>query len=202
METFFRWRSVKTRQQSVQMYFDKCRQSVNRIQNEEETFTRRTFMPSRVMRFTFSLFHNKIRIQLQYYVTRLSKLQTWRPRGCVWQQSYSGNAKWDKAVPVFNWVLLHDSEDLVIGYDKKKHNKEKRRMEHGRGNESRKRKGTRKGARCIFPLGYLYNIWLGKYKEKRRLGKPRRRWKNNVKMDLKGLGWESTHCIQLAQDRD
>lgn len=57
------------------MYFDKSRQSVNRIQNEEEIFTRRTFMPTRVMRFAFFLFHNKIRIYLQYYVTRLSKLK-------------------------------------------------------------------------------------------------------------------------------
>lgn len=50
------------------MYFDKCRQSVNRIQNEEEIFTRSTFMPSRITRFDFFLFNNEIRTNIQYFV--------------------------------------------------------------------------------------------------------------------------------------
>jgi len=41
----------------------------------------------------------------------------------------------------------------------------------------------------------------GKPEEKRPLGKPRRRRKDNVKMDIKELGW-GIDWIDLAQDRD
>jgi hypothetical protein len=33
-----------------------------------------------------------------------------------------------------------------------------------------------------------YNILVGKPEGKRRLGRPRRRWKNNIKMNLMGMG--------------
>jgi hypothetical protein len=37
---------------------------------------------------------------------------------------------------------------------------------------------------------------------KRPLGRPRRRWVNNIKMDLLEIGWGSVDWIGLAQDRD
>ena len=36
----------------------------------------------------------------------------------------------------------------------------------------------------------------------RPLGRPRRRWENNIKKDLQEVGWEGMHWICLAQDRD
>jgi hypothetical protein len=33
-------------------------------------------------------------------------------------------------------------------------------------------------------------------------GRPRHRWKDNIKMDLREIGWEGVHWILLAQDRD
>ena len=36
---------------------------------------------------------------------------------------------------------------------------------------------------------------------KRPLGKPRQRWENNIKMYLKGIGWEVADWLQLAQNR-
>ena len=36
----------------------------------------------------------------------------------------------------------------------------------------------------------------------RPLGKPRRRWKHNVKMDLREVGWGGMDWINLAQDRE
>jgi hypothetical protein len=36
----------------------------------------------------------------------------------------------------------------------------------------------------------------------RTLGRPRRRWKNGIKMDLREIGWGSEEWIHLAQDRD
>jgi hypothetical protein len=38
--------------------------------------------------------------------------------------------------------------------------------------------------------------------EKRRLGRPRHKWENNIKMDLKGRGQSCMDWIDLAQDRD
>jgi hypothetical protein len=43
-----------------------------------------------------------------------------------------------------------------------------------------------------------YKILVGK-PDGRSLGRLRRRWKNNIKLDLKEIGWEGIH---LAQDRD
>jgi hypothetical protein len=37
---------------------------------------------------------------------------------------------------------------------------------------------------------------------KRPLGRPRRRWVDNIKMDLRGIGWDGMDWINLAQDRD
>jgi hypothetical protein len=45
-------------------------------------------------------------------------------------------------------------------------------------------------------------ILVGKPEGKRPLERPRRRWVDNIKMDLKEIGREGTDCIELAQDRD
>jgi hypothetical protein len=37
---------------------------------------------------------------------------------------------------------------------------------------------------------------------KRPLGRPRRRWEDNIKMDLQDVGCGCMHWIELAQDRD
>jgi hypothetical protein len=37
---------------------------------------------------------------------------------------------------------------------------------------------------------------------KRPLGRPRRRWVHNIKMDLTEIGWDGKDWIDLAQDRD
>jgi hypothetical protein len=34
------------------------------------------------------------------------------------------------------------------------------------------------------------------------LGRPRRRWVDNIKMDLREIGWDGMDWIELAQDRD
>jgi hypothetical protein len=47
-----------------------------------------------------------------------------------------------------------------------------------------------------------YRILVGKPEGKRPLGGPRCRWVNNIKMDLRELGWDGVDWIELAQDRD
>jgi hypothetical protein len=43
---------------------------------------------------------------------------------------------------------------------------------------------------------------VGKPEGKRPLGRPRRRWVDNIKMDLTEIGWDGIDWIDLAQDRD
>jgi hypothetical protein len=45
-------------------------------------------------------------------------------------------------------------------------------------------------------------ILVGKPEGKRPLVRSRRRWENNIKMDLREIGWGGTDWIDLAQDRD
>ena len=43
---------------------------------------------------------------------------------------------------------------------------------------------------------------MGKPEGKRPLGRPRRRWEDNIKMDLQEVGYGSMDWVDLAQDRD
>jgi transposase len=47
-----------------------------------------------------------------------------------------------------------------------------------------------------------YRILVRKPEGKRPLGRPRRRWVDSVKMDLRDIGWDGTDWIDLAEDRD
>jgi len=48
----------------------------------------------------------------------------------------------------------------------------------------------------------VYRVSVGKPEGKRSLGKPRRRWEDNIKMDLLKVGCGGMDWIELAQDRD
>ena len=44
-------------------------------------------------------------------------------------------------------------------------------------------------------------FWWRDLRVRRPLGRPRRRWEDNIKMDLQEVGW-GRYWIELAQDRD
>jgi hypothetical protein len=48
----------------------------------------------------------------------------------------------------------------------------------------------------------VYGVLVGKPVGKSPLGRPRRRWEDGIKMDLRKIGWGGVEWIQLAQDRD
>ena len=48
----------------------------------------------------------------------------------------------------------------------------------------------------------LYRILVGKPEEKRPHGKPRRRWEDNIKINLKEVRCGGMDWVELAQDRD
>jgi hypothetical protein len=47
-----------------------------------------------------------------------------------------------------------------------------------------------------------YRIFVGKPEGKRPMGRPRRRWVDNIKMDLREIRWDVMDWIDLAQNRD
>jgi hypothetical protein len=47
-----------------------------------------------------------------------------------------------------------------------------------------------------------YRILVGKPEGKRPLGTPRHRWEDNIRMDVREIGWSGMEWIDLAQDRD
>jgi hypothetical protein len=47
-----------------------------------------------------------------------------------------------------------------------------------------------------------YRILVGMPEQKRPLGRPRYKWMNNIKMDLREIGWGGLDFIDLAQGRD
>ena len=49
---------------------------------------------------------------------------------------------------------------------------------------------------------HVYRVLVGKLEGKRPLGKPRRRWEDNIKMDIHEVGWKGMDWINMAQDRD
>jgi hypothetical protein len=47
----------------------------------------------------------------------------------------------------------------------------------------------------------VYRVLVGRPEGKRPLGRPRRRWEDNIKMDLREIGIDGAKWIRLAQDR-
>jgi hypothetical protein len=47
----------------------------------------------------------------------------------------------------------------------------------------------------------VYRVLVGRPEGKRPLGRPRRRWDDNIKMDLREIWMDGANWIQLAQDR-
>jgi hypothetical protein len=48
----------------------------------------------------------------------------------------------------------------------------------------------------------VYRVLVGKPEGKGPLERPRRRWEDGIKMDLREIGWGGVEWIHLAQDRD
>jgi hypothetical protein len=48
----------------------------------------------------------------------------------------------------------------------------------------------------------VYKVLVGKPEGKRPLGRPRRRWEDGIRMDLRETGLGDVDWIRLAQDRD
>ena len=58
------------------------------------------------------------------------------------------------------------------------------------------------GGACGAYGGGVHRVLVGKPKGKGPLGRPRRRWENNFKMDLQEVGGDCGDWMELAQDSD
>jgi hypothetical protein len=56
-------------------------------------------------------------------------------------------------------------------------------------------------ARLVEERG-VHRVFVGKPERKRPLGRPRRRWEDNIKMDVQNVGGGRRDCMELAQNRD
>jgi hypothetical protein len=47
----------------------------------------------------------------------------------------------------------------------------------------------------------VFYLLVGKPEGKSPLGRPRRRWVDNIKIDLRDIGWDNVNWVDMAQDR-
>jgi hypothetical protein len=47
-----------------------------------------------------------------------------------------------------------------------------------------------------------YKILVGRPKVKKPLGRSRRRWEDNIRIDVREIGWEVVDWMNMAEDRD
>ncbi|KAJ4427976.1 hypothetical protein ANN_23989 [Periplaneta americana] len=55
---------------------------------------------------------------------------------------------------------------------------------------------------CMGESRNAYRMLVGRLRRKRPLGRPRSRWEDNIKMDLREVGYDDREWTNLAQDRD
>jgi hypothetical protein len=117
-----------------------------------------------------------------------------------WEQS-----GWSvKLTTYLHLVLRFKNEQVPVGSWRKLHNDELHSL-YSSSNIVKVIKSRRmRWAGHAAPMGEgrsVYRVLIGKPEGKRSLGRPRRRWEDNIKMDPREIGIDGVNWIQLAQDR-
>jgi hypothetical protein len=106
-----------------------------------------------------------------------------------------------------NRVLMRifgPKRDEVVGGWKKLHNKELHNLYSSPSIIRMKSRGIRwtRHLACVEARRNAHRILIGNSERKRPLGRLRSRWEDNIKMDLREMGWGGMDWIDLAHDRD
>jgi hypothetical protein len=99
--------------------------------------------------------------------------------------------------------IFGPKRDEVTGEWRKLHNEELHNL-YSSPNRMIKSRRMRRAAH-VAHMGEkrnAYRILVGKLEGRRPLGRPRRRWVDNIKIDLRETGWDGVDWVDLAQDRD
>jgi hypothetical protein len=126
--------------------------------------------------------------------------------GC---ESWSLTLSEESRLPVFEKRVLRrlfgPKRDDVTGEWKKLHNEELSDL-YSLPNIVRMVKSRRmRWAEHVARMGEgrgVYRVLVGRPDGKRPLGRPRRRWEDNIKMDLQEVGQGCGDWMEVAQDRD
>jgi hypothetical protein len=101
--------------------------------------------------------------------------------------------------------IFGPKRDEVTGELRKLHNEELHNL-YSSPNIIRQVKSRRiRWARHVARMGEerkVFKVLMGKPEGKRPLGRPRRRWEDGIRMDLREIGLRGVDWIPLAQDRD
>jgi hypothetical protein len=94
------------------------------------------------------------------------------------------------------FLVSNFSKDEVTGEWRKLHNEELHIL-YSSPNIIRQIKSRRmRWAGHVARMGEernVYRVWMGKSEGKRPLGRPRRRWEDGIRMDLREIGWGSVN---------
>jgi hypothetical protein len=99
--------------------------------------------------------------------------------------------------------IFGPKRDEVTGHWKKLNNEELHNLYSSPNVIRLIKSGRMRWAGHIVRMGETrnaYRILVGKPEGNRPLGKPRCRWVDNIKMNLREIGWDGTDWIELAQD--
>jgi hypothetical protein len=89
-----------------------------------------------------------------------------------------------------SWRKLHNDELHILYYSQNIVRVIKSRRIRWAGHMTRMREGRG-----------VYRVLVGRPEGKRPLGRPRRRWEDNIKMDLREIGIDGANWIRLVYDR-
>jgi hypothetical protein len=96
--------------------------------------------------------------------------------------------------------IFQPKRDEVTGEWRKLHNEELYNVYSSP--DIRQVKANEVGGACGTHVRKVNKVLVGKSERKRPLGRPRRRWEDGIRMDLRGTGLGGVEWIRLAQDRD